>query len=75
MTYWFHSRMYRVFYIFNQFNEIAKSKIQQNKYIKVKKKKKETEKSIKKNSDKKSVAGNGDLIIFLIASLCEKLNS
>ena len=65
--------MHSFFYIFNQFNEIAK---QQNiNKTNIQKSRKKTEKSVKKNSDKKNVAGNRDLIIFTIASLCEKLKS
>ena len=53
--------MYRVFYIFNQFNEIAKSKTQQNKYIKVKKKKKKLKNQLRKTVTKKVLQETGIL--------------
>ena len=54
--------MYRFFYIFNQFNEIAKSKTQQNKYIKVKKKKKKKLKNqLRKTVTKKVLQETGIL--------------
>ena len=64
--------MHRFFYIFNQFNEIAKKQDTTKQIYKSQEKK--TEKSIKNNNDKK-VAGNKDLIIFNITPPCEKLKS
>ena len=64
--------MHRLFYIFNQFNEIAKK--QNTKQIYKSQGKKQLKNQLRKTVTRKNVAGNGHLI-FTIASLCEKWKS
>ena len=68
--------MHRFFYIFNQFNEIAKKQDTTKQIYKSQEKKKKTEKSIKNNNDKKSCRKQGSYNIYYNISLwkTEELN-
>ena len=66
--------MHRFFYIFNQFNEIAKKQDTTKQIYKSQEKKKKLKNQLRITMTKK-VAGNRDLITFTITSPCEKLKS